>query len=87
LTFANKKKTRKILMIEQLAIPIVGFLLGILAVKLPYRYNPFRLKFGIGDDSPSAQVIPKVIGWLLIVTCGLWLLGLAALNILVRMNS
>ena len=66
-------------MLDGIYIPIIGLVLGVLALKLPYQYNPFRLKYRIGDDSALGQAIPKIIGWFLIVTCGLWLLGIAAL--------
>lgn len=66
-------------MLEYILIPLAGLVLGILALKLPYKYNPFRLKFGAGDDSPTAQRLPKVFGWLLVGFCGLWLLGIVTL--------
>lgn len=69
-------------MLEDIYIPIIGVILGVLALKLPYRYNPFRLKFGIGDDTEWGQTIPKIFGWFFIVSCGLWLLGVAALVVL-----
>lgn len=71
-------------MFNDIYIPIIGIILGILALKLPYQYNPFRLKFGIGDDTKWGQTIPKIFGWFFIVTCGLWLLGVAALIVLAK---
>lgn len=46
---------------------------GILAIKLPYRYNPFRLTSVIarGLSEKAQMVIPKVIGWGLIGVGGL----------------
>lgn len=46
---------------------------GILAIKLPYRYNPFRLTSVIarGLSERVQMVIPKVIGWGLIAVGGL----------------
>jgi hypothetical protein len=69
-------------MFKDIYIPIIGLILGILALKLPYQYNPFRLEYGIGDDTKWGQAGPKVFGWFFIVTCGLWLLGVVALLVL-----
>ena len=66
-------------MLEDIFVPVIGFALGILALKLPYRYNPFRLKYRVGDDTRWGRTIPKIFGWFLVVSCGLWLLGVAAL--------
>ena len=66
------------------SVAMIG--LGILALKLPYRLNPFRFKrFVAGFLSESANgVVPKVFGWLLIAFGGL---GLLAMLLLFALNQ
>lgn len=46
---------------------------GVLAIKLPYRYNPFRLTSVIarGLSETAQRRVPKIIGWMLIAVGGL----------------
>jgi hypothetical protein len=59
-------------------IPSLAIILGILGIKLPYKYNPFRIKLTYSENE-SAQIVPKIIGWILVSIGSLSLLGLIAL--------
>ncbi len=52
--------------------------LGILALKLPYHLNPFRLKRSAASLLPESanQIVPKIFGWVLIIFGSLGLLGM-----------
>lgn len=64
---------------ESALIFLVVIGVGILAIRLPYRFNPFRLKRSVASLlSENAQMkVPKVFGWVLISVGGVGLLALA----------
>lgn len=62
-------------------VPAIILLVGILALVLPYRWNPFRLKatFASRVSDGVNRAVPKVIGWICIVI-GVLSLGFLALE-------
>ncbi len=67
-------------------LPTLLILLGILALKLPRKYNPFQLKraYARHVSEDTHNTLPKVIGWVLLGIGALWLLGIVALFLLFK---
>lgn len=67
-------------------LPTLLILLGILALKLPRKYNPFQLKraYARHVSEDTQNTLPKVIGWVLLGIGALWLLGIVALFLLFK---
>ncbi|MEM7011373.1 MAG: hypothetical protein AAF585_07810 [Verrucomicrobiota bacterium] len=59
----------------------IGLVLGILALVLPYRFNPFRLKRRWAEmvSEKTNHMIPKIVGFVLVSISALGLLGIGLL--------
>ncbi len=63
---------------------IVGLAFGVLALCLPYRYNPFRFRRFLASavSDKTNRAVPRIIGIVLIVFSGLPLLAIGGLALL-----